>query len=524
MPLARIFTHHPERTAALSSQLQEQGYTVEVVGPDQAHLSPADLEIEFEICERADVLERAAGLAEELQADVAVAPGAIQQAMPETKAQPVQNSAIAEAAIAQERDRGGEFEAAFLASSETVEEPRTPVIEIPVMERAPLPPVAFADEPPAARMQPELAKPADPVPYLAQLMPFGTPQVEAEIPGAELRLENSPEREPARPALVEIPQDRPPAAPTGPSLWQRGADFTARAVANARAIAASTVESFRERSQEYQMKAKIRSAETRAAHEARLLDLEQRRAEAQQRATELEAAREAAAARLVELVRQRDPGLQGLNQNEPGIDGPSLREEGILADELKTSPIAASGRRASGNDTWWHAAMAVVSKRRQRRQPMSPQLRAVLTGAAAVSVLFVIGIVLGSLYPRAPLAQPSNQASSSAPNGSVAAPNRATATKTGSPISAQDKPSPAIAPQSPATMAAVTQTPALDKPSPRAEQVRRIAAQQGEEEIGDDVVVRHFQRPVPTQKPRQSGQQAGLKHFSDLDENPPSQH
>jgi hypothetical protein len=516
MPLARIFTHHPERTAALSSQLQEQGYTVEVVHPDQGHLSPADLEIEFEICERADVLERAAGLAEELQADVAVAPGAIQQPAPQTKAQPVQNSAAAEAAIARERDRESEFEAAFSESSEPAEEPRTPVIEIPVMERAPLPPVAFADEPPAARMRPELAKPADPVPYLAQLTPFGRPQIEGEIPGAELRLENSPEREPARPALVEARQEPP--APTGPSIWQRGADFTAKAVANARAITASAVESFRERSQEYKMKAKIRSAEARAAHEARLLDLEQRRAEAQQRATELETAREAAAARLVELVRQRDPGLQGINQSEPDIGAQSLREESFLASERKASPTAASVSRPSGKDTWWQAAMAVVAKRRQR-PPMSPQLRAVLTGAAAVSILFVIGIVLGALYPRAPLAKPSGQASSSTPGGNMAAHNGAAGTKAGAPVSVQDKPSPAKSPQTRATTAAA-QTPAQDKPSPRAEQVRRVAAQQGEEEIGDDVVVRHFKRPVPTQKPRQSGQQAGLKHFSDLDESP----
>ena len=66
MPLARIFTRNPERTADLSRQLQQQGYTVEVASPDQAHLAPADLEIEFEVCERADVLERAADLAAEL--------------------------------------------------------------------------------------------------------------------------------------------------------------------------------------------------------------------------------------------------------------------------------------------------------------------------------------------------------------------------------------------------------------------------------------------------------------------------
>src|SRR3954454_24190007 len=75
MPLARILTRNPERTADRSSQLKQQGYSVEVARPDQANLSPADLEIEFEVCERADVLDRAADLANELGADVAVAPG-----------------------------------------------------------------------------------------------------------------------------------------------------------------------------------------------------------------------------------------------------------------------------------------------------------------------------------------------------------------------------------------------------------------------------------------------------------------
>ena len=80
MPLARILTRNPERTADLSSQLKQQGYSVEVARPDQTNLAPADLEIEFEVCERADVLDRAADLATELGADVAVAPGVLQMA------------------------------------------------------------------------------------------------------------------------------------------------------------------------------------------------------------------------------------------------------------------------------------------------------------------------------------------------------------------------------------------------------------------------------------------------------------
>jgi hypothetical protein len=526
MPLARILTHHPERTAALSSQLQQQGYTVEVVNPDQAHLSPADLEIEFEICERADVLERAAGLADELQADIAVAPGVIQSEPPIVEEIPVHTSSVIEMPLAAKPDAEREFEAAFAAQSELPNEDLLmSEIEIPVMERAPLPPVAFADEPPAAApMRSEVMKPADPVPYLAQLMPFGTPQVDAEIQNAALRLENSTEREPAQSTLPEVP----PAAPGQPSIWQRGANFTAKTVADARAIAASTVELFRERSQEYQMKAKIRSAEARAAHEARLLDLEQRRAEAQQRASELEAAREAAAARLLELVRQRDPGLQSLNEqsvneqsvreerlHEQSLREESVRQESFLGEERKAvfRPAASSrpAARPSANETWWHSAMAVVAKK--RRQPMSPQLRAVLTGAAAISALFVVGIVLGSLYPRTPLAKPSTQSSNGAQSGGVTA-------QTGG-VTAKANGSSVTAPSATTTQTpAVNQTLAQGKPSPRIEQVRRIAAQQGEEELGDDVVIRHYQRPVPTEKPKQSGQQAGLKHFSDLDVTP----
>ncbi len=92
MPLARILTRNPERTADLSSQLKQQGYSVEVARPDQTNLAPADLEIEFEVCERADVLDRAADLATELGADVAVAPGVLQMA-PKPAAEPIKPAA-----------------------------------------------------------------------------------------------------------------------------------------------------------------------------------------------------------------------------------------------------------------------------------------------------------------------------------------------------------------------------------------------------------------------------------------------
>jgi hypothetical protein len=78
MALARIFSRHPEHTSDLTQQLQQQGYTVEVLSPDQSPLSPADLEIQLEVCDPASVLHRARELAARFHADIAVAPGALQ--------------------------------------------------------------------------------------------------------------------------------------------------------------------------------------------------------------------------------------------------------------------------------------------------------------------------------------------------------------------------------------------------------------------------------------------------------------
>jgi hypothetical protein len=80
MPLARIFTCYPQQTSALSEQLQQQGYEVEVLSPDQAPDTLADLEIQLEVCDPADVLRRATDLAARLHADIAIAPGALQAA------------------------------------------------------------------------------------------------------------------------------------------------------------------------------------------------------------------------------------------------------------------------------------------------------------------------------------------------------------------------------------------------------------------------------------------------------------
>jgi hypothetical protein len=502
MPLARILTHFPERATALAEQLKQQGYRVDISSPDQTNLPAVDLEIEFEICERADVLERAAGLADGLHADVAVAPGVLQ-----AETRPVE---AAPTAAEQMRDREREFQAAFqrpeiehelepVAREEAPVEEPPQVIEVPVMEQAPLPPVQFLEEPPV--MKPELVhsgaetpRAADPVPYLAQLTPFGTPQ------SNEHRLsEQEPEKE-AQPQAAE-------ARPARAGLGRRAASFVGKSMAAMKVGVAETAESFRENLKEFKQRAQVRSAEAHAARVARMLDLEQRKAEAQERANELETAREAASARLAELLRERDPGLR-----EEGLRQEQLREEMLHEASRPAPPVEAPARRKPA-EALRHVSIAGLIKMPKR--PMSPQLRAVLTGAAAVTFLFVIGIVLGVLQPHGPLATTTSKATTSSgvtvqSGGATLQPGGVTV-KTGTPAQANAAQKPG------ATMPPKVQAATPVKPSPRVDTGKRIAQQNGEDEIGDDVVVRHFNTPVPTQKPKQSGQQAGLKHFSDLD-------
>jgi hypothetical protein len=546
MPLARIFTRYPERAAALSGQLQQQGYRVEVSGPEQAQLPPADLEIEFEICDRADVLERAAQLAEELQADVAVAPGVLQpqtqpaaEPLPSVSARadepsvmdaqavaellpmeaaaqapievvPAEFAAVAPETAQDQSDREREFEEAFQTDhapmmhtsqrENAVEEPLPATIERQMAEDT-LPPVEMLEEEPSAmRAEPmassieepgigtappaisrETARPADPVPYLAELTPFSRPAEHMQTGAAEYRSSHAAHEVVSRPAA-----DKPAAESVGGNL----ASIFSTAMTGLKSASASAAESFRERVQEYKKRAQVRRAEAHAARVARMLDLEQRKAEAHQRAMELEAAREAASARLVELVRERQPGLT---------------EE----DHHKAQPVPEPAPYLKPVESLRHASIARMQTK--PRKPMSPQLRWVLTGSAAVTLIFVIGIVLGELYPRTPLASPADRSGNgvSVQTGAPAAQNGGVTVKIG------NSAPPATAAQ-PQPSAAASQTQTAAKPSPRVAQARHLVSPQ-EEAVGDDVVVRHFSRPAATPKPRQTPQQAGLKHFSDMD-------
>jgi hypothetical protein len=77
MPLARILTLHPEDATTLIRQLEQYGFQVETASPHQEQTTPADLEIEFAVCDQQQVIGRAAAIAAQLQAEVVVFPRAI---------------------------------------------------------------------------------------------------------------------------------------------------------------------------------------------------------------------------------------------------------------------------------------------------------------------------------------------------------------------------------------------------------------------------------------------------------------
>jgi hypothetical protein len=90
MPLARIVTRYPEHADSLSQQLQLEGFSVEIAAPGAIHSQPADLEIDFAICNPAEVLQRASRRAAALGADVVVASGVMDLAMQRTAVAPVE--------------------------------------------------------------------------------------------------------------------------------------------------------------------------------------------------------------------------------------------------------------------------------------------------------------------------------------------------------------------------------------------------------------------------------------------------
>lgn len=460
MPVARIFTVHPERTDALSKQLQSQGYSVEVVRPESP-AAPADLEIDFEIWPEERALYRAAELAERLHADVCVAPG-LDLNLPEPAKQQAHST-----------------QALPIAAQ--------PPLTLPEVE-APAPEPVRQDTATPARVAGPPTEDVS-VPPAVWLAAAGPSQQQP------LSIANDATgRDPEQASSVQ----QPPA--DAPALVMESTTIAEKA---GRALATAW-NAAHELGRAYKQRLDLRRDEFKTARQQRLLELEKRKAAAQERASELQAAREAASARLQELLRERG--------GEPAAALPSQAE---IASPPAT-PTQQNGLLTTPQPGFWRAT--VVSWLGGR---YSPQIQAILTGVAAVTALFVLGLALASFRPRPALSNSLDHPNVAHPNQGVTVKAGGYTLKPSAPAHTTPRPSPAVrssqsarAKRSPAHKAAtITQT-----------------------NFGDDVTVRHFTqkssrssanrnsdvtiRHVAPQKPKPSAKttpQAGLKHISDLD-------
>src|SRR5260370_9463519 len=76
MPVGGILTRSPDYAHTLSQQLEQLGYMVEVCHPDEPANSPADMEIDLEVCSQSEAVDRATELAVEFGTEVAGGPPA----------------------------------------------------------------------------------------------------------------------------------------------------------------------------------------------------------------------------------------------------------------------------------------------------------------------------------------------------------------------------------------------------------------------------------------------------------------
>lgn len=407
MPLARILTLRPEEAAALAEQLQQLGFEVEVTSPNARQLSPADLEIEFAICDQQQVLGRAGAIANELQADVVVFPAAIP---------PLPKAAV--------------------------------VTEVPV----PVP------EPIQAEVE---------APQTQDIEPVTTATVGEHQQPAETRLTHVGRglRKAGRlTGLVFIGL-----AGKLRSGSQRVGSAIAGGLARLKITTSSASSTVTDHTRAYQERVKARSAQTQAARAQRLAEMERLRAEAREQVATLERARVAAEAQHRQLQRQD-----------------------------AEQPVRL------------HSAKAA--------RPRASQLRGVMAGAVAASVLFIAGLLLANF-------QTSTPPSSNLDNGSVkqqvpfgAATVHGTPGVTiGGAKTTKTVPAATALPLRQAPVQArpqpSTRTTAQAKQKSQWHHFRKNSSRNGDA-TADDVVVKHF---GPQQKPmaKNTQQQAGMKRYSD---------
>ncbi|MGE5322386.1 MAG: hypothetical protein ACM3SW_05970 [Actinomycetota bacterium] len=480
MPLARILTRFPEQAGALSQELRQHGYTVEFASPELAGKPPADLEIDFEICAEQDALSRAADLAEQFHADVAISPGVLQHQ--EARQEPVASAPV------ESLPTPVEPPVAFRPQTAQASQPA----EKPVWEPEPLPATVETVTPEAMAHQ-------NVVPIRSQsLDAVPAPKKTAADDQFDLVKTANPDAQPgdaqeetATELLARMGEKSATvlhaAGVAGQQAWGSASGWAHEFWVTARRLG-----------QEGREHLNVRREDWKARHQQKLLDLERKRTLAEERAAELEAAREAAAMRLQELLRERG----GLTDAQPAPP------------ETMVSPEPAAQA---------HILSATSGLLRRIRIPFTsaqgPQMQAVIVGVAAACLLFVVGLAVASFHGRPAISKSIQQPNAAQPaNKGVTVQSGGVTVQAGAPAAATTstvRPSPAA--QAEAQKPAPAQRlrtsdvtihnfPAARKPSP----VRRGNS----EHIGDDVTIRHFSAQVNA--PTHSAPRAELKHLSDL--------
>ncbi|HLW54919.1 MAG TPA: hypothetical protein VKW06_18935 [Candidatus Angelobacter sp.] len=418
MALARIFTDSPEQASALIQDLERQGYQIEVLRPHDSPNGAADLEIQYELCETSEALERAEKLAAQLNADVAVESGVLRPASAGLAPEPTVQFSSEGQAVEQELPQN------------TWSESRVEVPELEQQVASPgIPPEEFLGEPASITMLEEAA---------------GNSERQGPIETIPVALK--PEAATSRP--------HPLAA-----AWSRGVAalvaFADNSLQTLRVLWLAALHSLRQQRE----RAAIRLAEARAHREQQLLELTCRRAEALQQSQQIEAARRAAAGYLSQLEREAVMA-------QPAEDVAHKRQ-------------TVAARKARDIFAWWMP---------------SQHMKRIAGGAAAVGAVFALMLGISTLRGK---------------------PSSTTAV------------APAPAPVVTVESNSVVQRAAPARPSP---QVRKTAARLhqstvrsamaarssgGEDDIGDDVVIRHFAPPKPLQS--RSSAANRVKHYSDTD-------
>ena len=474
MPVARIFTVHPERTVTLTKQLESEGYSVEIVRPESP-AAPADLEIDFEVWPEERALYRAAELAERLHADVCVAPG-VDLGRPEPAKDPATKPTQSRQSL-------------HVVSQSPAAEVAPPKPTQPIQQEQPSP--ATVSGPPTEDMS------VPPAVWLAAAGPSHQESQSIEdISGGEPEPASTAQRSSAT-ALAPIRE-----------MAQKAGRALATAWNAARNLA-----------REYKQGLDVRRAEFKAERQQRLLELEKRKAAAQERANELQAAREAASARLQELLRERG-----------GDPAPAAASEPETVSAFSASPAATnepqtvaafSAPAAAPKAGFWETRLGLWLAAR-RGTPS----KAILAGVAAVTALFILGVALASFrsQPRSSSSAEQSGKGVTVKTGGVTLGPNAPVNTTGpaAPATTAPRPSPAVRSQSAGTNRPQTHN----------------SVKVTETDFGDDVTVRHFTRKSPRSRtnrngsdvtirhvsPRKSKPQAkstpqtGLKHISDLDD------